>query len=356
MRIALVTDTFYPAVDGVTTTIKAVADRMIDTGHEVRFVAPGPGLASYRRSAVVRTSPLAKTGAQVRAALDAFAPDVILTFDPGRLGKRALDHARGTGVTSLVVQQSAIDEPPAWIQKYDSLATRVLATSEWLAEKIVAASGGAGVRARVWLPGVDGRAFTPGLRDPWLHQHWSRAKSHREPLVVVGYAGRLAKSNGVRHLAALGRVPGIRPVIIGDGPQRGWLEDRLPQAKLTGPLGTGDLAIALATLDVLVHPGEREGCGHVLREAAASGVPVVAPRRGAAAEVVRHLETGFLYDPGLDGGRDIALADAVAAVAADPHRSLLGAEGRRIALERSWTEAADELIALLPQPWDTHAA
>ena len=81
-------------------------------------------------------------------------------------------------------------------------------------------------------------------------------------------------------------------MLIGDGPEREWLARRLPSARFTGPLQTGDLTIALPTLDVLVHPGEHETDCHALREAAASGVPSVAPRSGGAADVVRHLETG----------------------------------------------------------------
>lgn len=69
MRIALVTETFYPAVDGTTTTVKAVLDRLIDTGHQVRIIAPGPGLRSYRSCEVVRIRPLERAGGQVRDAL-----------------------------------------------------------------------------------------------------------------------------------------------------------------------------------------------------------------------------------------------------------------------------------------------
>ena len=58
MRIALVTESFYPATDGTTTTLKAVADRLVDTGHQVMVVAPGPGIGSYRGCPVVRIRPL----------------------------------------------------------------------------------------------------------------------------------------------------------------------------------------------------------------------------------------------------------------------------------------------------------
>ena len=344
MRIALVTETFFPTTDGVTTTIKAVADRMIDLGHEVGFVAPGPGLALYRRSRVARVSPIAKTGRQVRAALDEFGPDAVIAVDPRRLGRKALAHARAWGLPTLVVQQSTVDPKDAmlWPGKVAEHADDIVVTSRWLQSHLA----DIGVEADVWIPGVDAAAFSPALRDPWLHGHWSRAKSHETPLVVVGYAGRLAKPHGVRRLAELSPVPGIRLVVAGDGPQRGWLEQRLVGAKLVGALGTGDLAVALASIDVLVHPGEQEGCAHVLREAAASGIPVVAPRAGAAPEIVRHLETGLLYDQ----GHERELADAVASVAADPRRCLLGQRARELASERPWPTAADELIGRLRQP------
>ena len=98
--------------------------------------------------------------------------------------------------------------------------------------------------------------------------------------------------------------------------------------------------MALASLDVLVHPGEEEGCCHVLRAAAASGVPVVAPRAGGAPEVVRHLETGLLHAPG--SGSD--LRRAVASLVADSRRAPMGARARALAEQRSWTLAVDELV------------
>lgn len=339
LRIALVNEASFPDLDGTTSTLKPVADRMIDLGHDIRFIVPGPGLGTYRGARIVRTSPLAKTGTQVRDALGAFRPDVVVCLDPDRLGRKALTRAGRRGVPTVVLQQRAVADVEAYAAKIAGRADRVLTTSHWLAARF----HDAGVGARVWEPGVDTDAFSPALRDPWLHRTWSKAKSRSTPLVVVGYAGALAKRHGVRRLAALNEVAGIRPVIIGDGAQRGWLENRLPHAKITGALGTGDLSVALASCDIVVHPGEEEGCGHVLREAGASGVPVVAPRAGVAPELVDHLGTGVLYSP---GERD-SLAEAVRAVAADPRRALLGEQGRVRMTERTWTDAADDLVGQL---------
>ena len=105
----------------------------------------------------------------------------------------------------------------------------------------------------------------------------------------------------------------------------------------------GELAIAIASLDVLVHPGVHETDCHVLREAAASSVPVVAPEAGGAPEVVRHEETGLLYDPTEEDG----LRRAVAVLTGDEaQRSVLGDQARAATEARDWTVAADELIGV----------
>lgn len=338
MRITLVTETFYPAVDSTTTTIKATADRLVDLGHEVQIIAPGPGISSYRGCQVARVRPLEPTGAQAKEALATFGPDVVQAHSPRAVGRKALKHARKLGIRTLVVEQSPVLDLAAdyWRAKVAGRADRVLVTSDWM----VTRAAELGVEAALWRPGVDPAAFHPGLRDQWLHSVWSKAKSTpRGPLTVLGYVGSLHKRHGVRRLADLADLPHTRLVVIGDGPEREWLAKRLPAAKFTGPLQTGDLTVALPTLDVLVHPGTQETDAHVLREAAAAAVPVVAPRAGGAVDVVRHLQTGLLYDA--DDPAD--LRRAVAAVVGDKRRTLLGEHAREVIGTRTWTDAVDEL-------------
>ncbi|KAA1421166.1 glycosyltransferase family 1 protein [Nocardioides humilatus] len=339
MRIALVTETFYPAVDSTTTTMKATADRLVDLGHTVRIIAPGPGLATYRGCDVVRVRPLEPGGAQIRSAIEAFEPDLVQATSPRLVGRKALKHAKRSGIPTLVVEQSPILDLAAdyWRAKVADRADTLLVTAPWMVGRVAEL----GAEATLWEPGVDTRAFNPTLRDPWLQDAWSKARAKDGRHVVVGYVGSLDKRHGVRRLAELADLRGIRLVVIGDGPEREWLEKRLQGARFTGPLTTGDLTVALPTLDVLVHPGELETDCHALREAAASGVPTVAPRAGGAADVVRHLETGVLYDP--SDARD--LRRAVAAVVGDRHRGLLGDAARVRALRRTWVDAVDELVA-----------
>lgn len=342
MRIAIVTESFYPAVDGTTRTVQAVVDRLVDTGHDVLVVAPAPGLADYRGCRVARIRTLEKPGRQVREALAGFRPDLVHVTSPGAVGRRALRHAQRLGVPSLVVQQSVVAALDAerWARKVAARADRVLVTCDWMAEQLSLLGT---EDAEVWLPGVDHRAFAPQLRDDHLHGRWSRARSKGGPQVVVGYVGSLHKRNGVRRLADVAGVPGVRLVVVGDGAQRGWIQRQVPTARLLGPLQTGELATALASLDVLVHPGRLETDAHVLREAAASGVPVVASAAGGHLDAVEDGVTGLLARP----DEPTALPRAVAALAGDPAlRTRMGEAARYRATRRDWADAVDELLAV----------
>ncbi|MGZ5400479.1 MAG: glycosyltransferase [Nocardioides sp.] len=332
MRIALVSESFYPAVDGTTTTVRAVADRLVDTGHQVLVVAPGPGLASYRGCRVARIGKPGRSE-QVLVALADFGTDLVHVVSPGPVGRRALKHARALQIPSLLVQQTPVPDLGAdyWRTSLARRAGQVVVTARWMRTRMAEL----GITAPVWTPGVDTRTFSPTLRDPAVRANWARNGE-----VLVGYVGGLRNRHDVRRLAELGSVRGARLVVVGAGPQRRWLETQLPTARFLGPLDTGALASTLANLDVLVHPGLTETCCHSLREAAASGVPVVAPAAGGATDVVRPMETGLLHDPRDPRG----LVRALEAVVADRQRGLLGEHGRMLAEWRTWEDAVDELV------------
>ena len=341
MRITLVTESYYPAVDAATTTVKNIADRLIDTGHEVQIVAPAPGLASYRRSPIARIRPLDQPGRQVQAALESFGPDLVHVTSPGRLGRKALKFAERLDVPTLTVQQSVVNELTSeyWVRKVADRSDHLVVTCEWMQRRL--AKLGLDT-PDLWVPGVASAAFGPQLRDDYLHGKWSRKRSPGGPLVVVGYVGSLHKRNGVRRLTEAAQVPGVRLVVIGDGTQKPWLKDNLPEAKFLGALETGELATAIASLDVLLHPGTEETDCLALREAMASGVPVIAPAAAGATDVIEHGVTGLLYDP----AEDLGLRRAVALLTGNPDmRQELGANARAAIAGRDWSVAADELIA-----------
>jgi phosphatidylinositol alpha 1,6-mannosyltransferase len=194
----------------------------------------------------------------------------------------------------------------------------------------------------LWRRGVDLDLFDPRRRSTAVHDHWARASSPGGPRVVVGYVGRLAKEKQVRRLQEVAHVPGVRLVVVGDGPERPWLEQHLPGAKFTGMLCGRELAQAFASLDVFVHPGAHETFCQTVQEAQASGVPVVAPASGGPLDLVAHGVSGLLYDA--DDPRSLRRMVATA-VGSESLRADLATAGRASVEGRSWAAAVDQLIA-----------
>jgi phosphatidylinositol alpha 1,6-mannosyltransferase len=194
----------------------------------------------------------------------------------------------------------------------------------------------------VWRRGVDVDQFHPDRRSRQLNDTWARIDGPGGPRVVVGFVGRLAREKQVRRLQEVARVPGIQLVVVGDGPERPWLQAHLPNAVFTGMLGGADLARAFASLDLFVHTGTNETFCQTVQEAQASGVPVVAPARGGPLDLVTDRVSGLLYDADDPRG----LRRAVATAVGDPRLCARMVEaGRAAVADRSWAGLVDQLVS-----------
>ncbi|MFC6344868.1 glycosyltransferase, partial [Nocardioides hankookensis] len=104
MRVAIVTESFLPQVNGVSNTVRHVVDELVDSHHEVLVVAPGPGPAQYEGVPVVRVRsvgmpgyrsfPIGLPDAAVGHSLDRFGPDLVHLASPIALGVVGLRAAR----------------------------------------------------------------------------------------------------------------------------------------------------------------------------------------------------------------------------------------------------------------------
>jgi phosphatidylinositol alpha 1,6-mannosyltransferase len=277
-----------------------------------------------------------------------FRPDVVHVASPFVLGWQALRAAELAGIPSVAVYQTDI---PSYAEKYGvpgaapalmrhlgrlhRRATLTLAPSSSAVERL-AAAGVQDDRVRIWRRGVDTERFAPGRRS----ERWRRGVAAPGD-VIVGYVGRLALEKQVEDLRVITGLPGVRLVVIGDGPSRPALERLLPDAHFTGFLGGDALAEAMASLDVFVHPGERETFCQTVQEALASGVPVVATGAGGPLDLVRSSVDGWLYRPGdleelRERVRDLAGDDA--------KRRAFGVRAREAVRGRGWDVLGDELI------------
>ena len=144
-----------------------------------------------------------------------------------------------------------------------------------------------------------------------------------------------------RAAAGITALNGVRLVIVGAGPAEAMLRQHIPGAVFLGERRGEELAAIYASLDVFVHSGPYETFGQTLQEAAASGLPVVAPAAGGPLDLVVDGVTGYLVPP----SDPDAFTAAVAGLAADPAtRAAFGAAGRRKVLGRSWPALTEELI------------
>jgi len=190
-----------------------------------------------------------------------------------------------------------------------------------------------------WARGVDTSLFAPHRVDPVL-------KSMLAPRgeLLVGYVGRLAPEKQVHRLAALNALPGVRMVVVGEGPEEEALRRQLPDAAFLGFRTGIELATAYASFDVFVHPGPFETFCQSAQEALASGLPVLAPNAGGPRDLVAHGRTGYLLEPYDDDRFAAELCAYVDQLRPREVRWQLGAAARESVLGRTWSAVCDELL------------
>jgi len=362
MRVAIITESFPPDVNGVAHTVLRVAELLASYGHHPLVVAPHPPRAKREEKTsysfpVVRVPAVPLPGypgfrlglpsPRVRAALVRHQPDVVHLASPVFLGAHGAAVARRLSLPAVAVYQTDL---PSYARAYhlgragQAFAWRWLrgihnGAARTLAPSTVTATGllGQGIdNVWLWGRGVDTRRFDPAKRSQDLRTQLAPGGE-----LIAGYVGRLATEKRVELLAGITALDGIRLVIVGAGPADAMLRQHLPDAIFLGERRGEELAAIYASLDVFVHSGPYETFGQTLQEAAASGLPVVAPAAGGPLDLVADGVTGYLVPPSDPG----AFTAAVARLAADPAtRAAFGAAGRRKVLGRSWPTLTEELL------------
>ncbi|HEX5116203.1 MAG TPA: glycosyltransferase family 1 protein [Pseudonocardiaceae bacterium] len=356
MRIAVVTESFLPTINGVTNSVCRILEHFAARGHEALVITPGEGPEEYAGHRVVAVPGVALPGyksfvlglptTRLDRILGDFAPDVTHLASPVFLGNAGASAARRLGVPSVAVFQTDIagfarrygfrctDRAIwGWTRHVHNQADRTLVPSSaslaQLRERGVQ-------RLAMWGRGVDTVRFDPRHRSAELH---ARLAPNGE--TVVGYVGRLAGDKRVHLLGHLADLPGVRLVVVGDGPAAARLRANLPAAVFPGFLSGAELSTLYASLDVFVHTGADETFCQAIQEAMASGVPVVAPAAGGPLDLVRPGRTGLFYEPDSVHG----LRAAVGHLAGQPElRAAYGRRARSTVADRSWQRIGDELL------------
>lgn len=349
MRVAIVTETWPPEINGVALTVQSLARGLAGLGHTVELVRPGQTTDDPAESdpsfeqlllpgASLPRYPGLRFGLPARHALNrhwlAQRPDVLYIATEGPLGLTALGAGRRLGIPTCTGFHTRFDDfarhyglgflTPivfAYLRRFHNRASATLVPTEELANFLGAHRFH---NVRLLRRGVDTDLFHPKHRDGHLREQWGLGP---DDLAVI-HVGRIAPEKNldlaIDAFNAIKREhPHARFVVVGGGPSRASLAERDPDIVFTGVKRGEDLARHYASGDLFLFPSLTETFGNVTLEALASGVPVVAFDYGAAHEHLIDPRAGSRV-PVADHRAFIAASVAMAArIAQDPsHRTL----------------------------------
>jgi glycosyltransferase involved in cell wall biosynthesis len=324
LHIAIVTETYPPEVNGVAMTLGRMVQGLLARGHRVSLTRPRqhagdmPPASAMETTTLVHGLPIPgyaglKFGLPAarlfRRQWRAERPDVVQVVTEGPLGASAIGAARDLGIPVVSEFHTNFHAYSrhygfAWLEDLVALHLRrlhnrsrmTLVPSHQLGVDLVR-RGYRGIR--VVARGVDTRLFSPARRSDALRASWKVAGDD----LVVAHVGRLAPEKNLplvlSTFEAIQRfAPRARLLLVGDGPLRKKLAQTHPQHIFAGMRHGEDLAAHYASADLFLFPSMTETYGNVTLEALASGLPVVAYRMAAAAELIRHGDNGMLAAPG----------------------------------------------------------
>jgi glycosyltransferase involved in cell wall biosynthesis len=365
VRVALITDTFTPQVNGVTTVLTRMRDAIESAGLEVTVV--GPRYPGNRNSAngsglCIPSLPLpiypairlsAPFSQRVKRHLDEFGPDVIHVPTEGPLGLLGRRYALRRGLPLIT---SFHTDFPLYARHYGAgwLEAAVWRWLVWFHEpaKLIQTPGEAVLRkleerglkqAKLWGRGVETRRFRPGLRQ----DSWRTVRGIAPDQLLVVHVGRLAREKNTDLLLDAWSEAHAHLddravfLLVGDGPMAKVIDRRAPWIRRIGFISRDELAEIYANSDICVLPSTTETLGLVALEAMASGLAVIAADTGGFRETIADGIDGLLVRP----DDALAFAAAILQLAEIPDlRRRLGRAARCMTESRDTARENRELI------------
>lgn len=366
MKIAIVTESFLPKIDGIVTMLINTVECLRRNGDEVMIFAPSGGPEQLFGAEVVSMPSmacplypelrLALPRTSMRHKLEQFQPDLLHVFEPVLLGVGGIYYSAELRIPLVVSYHTNL---PAYLRYYklgliEKLTWKLMRIRHRRSNLNLCTSTAMiddleehGIdHLALWERAVDAKRFRPGMASAEMRSRLSGG--HPESPVLL-YVGRLSAEKDIATLKELfPAVPGMRLAIVGDGPLRPELERQFEGTStvFTGYLHGDELASAYGSADLFVLPSRTETLGLVLLEAMAAGCPVVACRAGGVPDAVEHGVTGFLFDP---EDRDSFATTAREAYNSNGQLDAIRENARRDVERHSWARATGQLRQLYCQ-------
>lgn len=312
MRIAIVTDTYCPDVNGVAMTLGRLVDGLRAAGNLVYVIHTGKKSGSGE--SIMKSIPLPGY-TEVRIGLPGKSklaskwtkkrPDVIYVATESPLGYSAIKAAQKLGIPVAAgfhtnfhhyihnyrmgkIEQGAMN----YLRRVHVLADCTIVPTEGVRQMLLEDGF---TNIKVVGRGVDTLLFSPQKRCAKLRASWGARATTPVAMIV----GRVAPEKNLPFAMQVfgqmqNEVPGLVCIAVGDGPQRAVLEQEYGSVQFTGAKSGEDLAKHYASADIVIFPSESETFGNVLLEGMASGAVVIAYNYAAASQHVICGKNGLL--------------------------------------------------------------
>jgi phosphatidylinositol alpha 1,6-mannosyltransferase len=364
LRVALFSGNYNYQKDGANNALNRLVGHLLRQGVAVRIYSPTTDTPAFPPTGDLVSVPSVPVPGRpeyraalglppaIRADIRAFAPNLVHVSAPDVLGHRALGMARQLGVPAVASVHTfwesyfryyrlgwAVPLGERILRRFYGRCVEVYAPSQAMADLL--RQKRLASRIHLWERGVDRALFRPERRD----LGWRRSLGVGDGEVLVAFVGRLVLEKGLDVLAATAteaarRGLALRWLVVGDGPARDWIAERMPGAIFTGFLTGEALARAYASADIFLNPSSTETFGQVTTEAMASGLPVVGARAGGTQSLVEDGASGLLVPP----DDAAATAAALGRLAGDtPLRRAMGARGLALSGRFDW-DAVNQVV------------
>jgi glycosyltransferase involved in cell wall biosynthesis len=366
VKIAIVTETYPPEVNGVASTIAKFIKGLLGLGHDITLIRPRQGLKDKPKNEVnfkeilmvgipIPGYSALRMGLPQKNRLikqwTSERPSLVHIVTEGPLGWAALEAAKKLNIPicsdfrtnfdaySTHYGLSFLKRPiQRYLRYFHNNCNFTMVPTQALRNQLLSHGF---ERLRVLARGVDTELFNPLKRCQELRKQWG-VQDHQK---VVLYVGRLAAEKNLQvtvdAFRAMSQVnPNLKMVWVGDGPLKESLKLSCPNSIFTG-VQTGEaLAAHYASGDLFFFSSLSETFGNVTLEAMASGLAVLAYDYAAARQFIDHGVNGFLANPNeansfVNQGLEL-LKDSV-------DLQNVRAQARQTTLEISWDKVTKKL-------------
>ena len=372
LRIAVVTETWPPEVNGVAMTLAKLVQGLSHRNHDVQLIRPrqtkteSPLNDSSLEEVLMRGMPIPrypelKLGLPSKKTLvktwTLRRPDVVHIATEGPLGWSALQAAK---VLKLPVtsdfrtnfQSYSKHYGGGWLRKpivaylrkfHNATACTMVPTRELM--RTLSENGF--VNLKVVSRGVDTKLFNISKRDKSLRSSWGATEKTK----VLISVGRMAPEKNLEQVlktyeALKHTDQEFKLVMVGDGPLKDQFQQRYPDIIFPGMLSQPNLAVYYASSDLFVFPSQTETFGNVTLEALASGIPVLAFDCAAARDWVQTGINGWLV---AESNPEGFAAQAVAVFNSKDALDRITQSTRQQVVHLDWDQIAEQVESVF---WD----